>query len=125
MGESRGRGSDFTISRTSGRSVAGNQPSTPAEAPNRAGDPTGRGGVRPLDSSLEQEVLPEPDARAHDNCLRIVRPVLEWYSDHAARARPAHQVLEVVQIGLGAAIPFSAAVHWPVAVGAAMGAASQ
>jgi hypothetical protein len=71
----------------------------------RAGDPTDQGGVGPSDSSLEREVLSEPDARADDNCVRIVRPVLEWHSDHVARARPAYQVLEVVQIGLGAAIP--------------------
>jgi hypothetical protein len=57
-----------------------------------------------------------------DPCLAKARHSLAWYSYHAWRARLAYQILEVFQIGTGAAIPLAAALHWPIGVGATLGA---
>jgi len=50
------------------------------------------------------------------------RQSLGWYSYHAWRARIQYQILEVFQIDTGAAIPLAAALHWPIGVGATLGA---
>jgi hypothetical protein len=57
-----------------------------------------------------------------DPHLAEAQASLRWYSSHAWRARTAYQGLEVFQIGTGAMIPLAAAVHWPIAVSATLGA---
>ncbi len=66
---------------------------------------------------------PASDAvAASDPLLASARESWRWYDRHAGRARRSYQALEVFQIGSGAMIPLAAAVHWPIAVSASLGA---
>lgn len=60
---------------------------------------------------------------ASDSHLASARASWRWYDSHAGRARRCYQALEVFQIGTGSLIPLAVAVHWPIAVSAALGAA--
>jgi len=57
-----------------------------------------------------------------DPYLNHAEKRVAWYTKSAWKARISYQALEVFQIGTGAAIPLAAAVHWPIAVGATLGA---
>jgi hypothetical protein len=61
-------------------------------------------------------------AVAADPLLAAARRSWRWYERTARRARRRYEALEVFQIGTGAMIPLATAVHWPIAVGAALGA---
>jgi hypothetical protein len=64
----------------------------------------------------------EHDSSPRDRYLHTAERQLRWYARSAWKARIGYQTLEVFQIGTGAVIPLAAAVHWPTAVGAALGA---
>jgi len=64
-----------------------------------------------------------PVVPGHDPHLTYARQERDWYAKHAPLARIGYQLLEVVVIALGAAVPVAAALDADVGVTAVLGAA--